>query len=262
MGQSYLRYAVIPHNHAISSLLEYSYTQNPFFHKLVLPNLIPRQKLKLKSPIINVDHRLTQIYTTFKTSPKCITTPDLRVVNHFSPQFSFHTPDSKKENKKEIHLKNLNNVFSLSQSHSSHICIVADGGVKDRSATTIAYLWQNNTIMHKPRMHATNITSTETEIMSMRLGLDQALKTIGVKKITIITDAIHGTKKLFDVPCHQYQILIIPILKKIHKLFTKSLDNNIAIWHCPSSYKWKPHKDINKEAKLSRTTLILPSKES
>ena len=51
-------------------------------------------------------------------------------------------------------------------------------------------------------MHATNITSTEAEIMSMHLGLEQALETVGIKKITIITNAIHGAQKLFDALCH------------------------------------------------------------
>jgi len=51
-------------------------------------------------------------------------------------------------------------------------------------------------------------------------------------------------------------------MEKIYKFFTKSPDNSIAIWHCPSSYKWKPHKDVDKEVKLSRIVPILPSKES
>jgi len=107
--------------------------------------------------------------------------------------------DSKKQNKKEIHLKNLNNTFSFSQSYSSHICIIADGGVKARTTTVISHIWQNNAIMHKPKMYATNITSTEAKIMSMHLGLEQALEIVDVKKITIITDAIHGAQKLFDI---------------------------------------------------------------
>ena len=73
---------------------------------------------------------------------------------------------------------------------------------------------------------------------------------------------IHGAKTLFDTSCHPHQTLVIPILEKIHKFFIKSPDNSIAIWHCPSSYKWKPHKDINKEVKLLRITPTLPSKES
>ena len=73
--------------------------------------------------------------------------------------------------------------------------------------------------------------------MSMRLGLEQALQTVGIKKITIITDAIHGAKRLFSSSLHPYQTLIIPIMEKIHQFFSKSPDNNIVIWYCPSSYK-------------------------
>lgn len=106
--------------------------------------------------------------------------------------------DSTKENKKEIHIKNLKNVFSFSQFLPSHICIIANREVKDRTTTTISHIWQNNVIIYKPKMHTTSITSTEAEIMSMCLGLEQVLETADVKKTTIITDAIHSTKKLFN----------------------------------------------------------------
>jgi len=69
-------------------------------------------------------------------------------------------------------------------------------------------------------MHATNVTSTEAEIMSMRLGLKQALTTVGVKKITIFTNAIHGAQKLFDSSHHPYQTLVTPIMEKIHQFFS------------------------------------------
>jgi len=95
----------------------------------------------------------------------------------------------------------------------------------------------------------------------MCLGLEQALATVGVNKITIITDAIHGAQKLFDASLHPYQTLVIPIMEKIHNFFFSSPDN-ITIWHCPSNYKWKPHKDVDKEVKQSRVVPIFPSKES
>jgi len=86
-------------------------------------------------------------------------------------------------------------------------------------------------------MHATNITSTKAKIMSMRLRLKQALTTVGVKKITIITDTIHGAQKLFDTSLHPYQTLVTPTMEKIYNFFSQSPDNIIAIWHCPSKYK-------------------------
>jgi len=167
-----------------------------------------------------------------------------------------------KEKRKETHLKNLNNSFSFSQSNSSHICIIADRGVKDKTTTAISHIWQNNAIMHKQKLYATNITSTEAEIMSMCLGLEQALHIVGVQKITVITDAIHRAQKIFDMSLYPYPTLIILIIEKIYQFFAKSPNNNITIWHCPSSYKWKPHKDVDREVKLLRTTPILSSKES
>jgi len=110
-------------------------------------------------------------------------------------------------------------------------------------------------------MYTTNVTSTEAEIMSMHLGLEQALTTVGVKKITIITDTIHGAQKLFDISLHPYQTLVTSTIENIHNFFSQSPDNTIAIWHCPIKYKWKPHKDVDKEVKLSKVGPILPNKE-
>jgi len=77
-------------------------------------------------------------------------------------------------------------------------------GVKNRTATAISHVWQNNTILHKPKIHVINISITEIEIMSMYLGLEQALEKEGVKKITLITDTIHGAQKIFDTSCHLF----------------------------------------------------------
>jgi len=93
------------------------------------------------------------------------------------------------ENKK-CHLKNLKNTFSFSQSSSSYTCIIADEGVKDRTATTISYTWQANILHSRKQIHAMHASLTKAEIMSMCIGLEQALESETTNHINVITSSI------------------------------------------------------------------------
>jgi len=105
-------------------------------------------------------------------------------------------------------------------------------------------------------MYAINITSIKAKIMFICLGLEQALK------ITIITDTIYRAQKMFNILLHPYKTLVIPIIEKIYNFFAKSPDNIITIWYCPTSLKWKLHKDVDNDVKSSRITPTFPSKKS
>jgi len=165
------------------------------------------------------------------------------------------------ENNK-CYLKNLNNAFSFFQSSLSHTCILANGGIKDGAATAIAYIWQANAISCKKQMHTTHISSTKTEIMSICIGLEQALESKSSNHITVITDSIQVAKRFFDTSAHSYQLLVLPLAERIHSFFSRSPDNRIEIWHCPNSLKWKPYLIVNENIKSSRIPSVLPSKES
>jgi len=111
-------------------------------------------------------------------------------------------------------------------------------------------------------MHAMNASSTEAEIMAMRIGLEFALSMDDIKHITLITDSIHAAKRIFNTTIHPYQSLVTPLAIKIHEFFVKLADHIISIWHCPSNLKWKPYKDVNTDVKSSQIAPIFPSKES
>jgi len=261
-GQSYLRYSTIFSNHAIASLLEHGHTQPSSLHKLALPNLTTKQKAKLKSPIIDIDHHLIQTFPAFTTKPVRIFTPGLCLVDRFPSQFPFFFASDKSDKSKTHHLNTLKNTFSSSLSSPSHTCIIADGGVKNGTITAISHIWHANTRIKRLQMHAMNASSTEAEIMAMRIGLEFALSIEDIKHITLITDSIHAAKKIFDTTIHPYQSLITPLATKIHEFFAKLADHIISIWHYPSNLKWKPHKDVDNDVKSSRVNPIFLSKES
>jgi len=242
--------------------LEHGHTQPSSLHKLALPNLTTKQKAKLKSSIIDIDHRFIQTFSAFTTKPVRILTPGLCLVDRFPSQFPFFFASDKSDESKTRHLNALKNTFSLSLSSPLHTCIIADGGVKNGSVTAISHIWHANTRIKRLQMHAMNASSTEAKIMAMCIGLEFILSMEDIKHITLITDSIHAAKKIFDTTMHPYQLLVTPLATKIYEFFAKLADHIISFWHCPNNLKWKPHKDIDNDIKSSQVNPTFLSKES
>ena len=144
----------------------------------------------------------------------------------------------------------------------SKLCIIADGGVKKDATTAITHIWQSNSITKHISLHATKVTSTEAEIMAIRLGLNHAIYHEHIENITVITDSIHAARKIFDSSNHPYWSITAPIAKEIHTFLAKSPSRSINVWHCPTNSNWKQHSDVDKDVKASHISPILPSKES
>jgi len=89
------------------------HAKNQPLHKFSTQNLTTKQKMKLKSPIEDVNAWLLEVNESF-LSFHSIFSPGLRVVNHFSDKFSFHSPISSDKEDIYKHLDNLNKVFCQS----------------------------------------------------------------------------------------------------------------------------------------------------
>ena len=87
-GHHHLHYASIPRNHAVNSLLDSQHAKNVSSHKFALSNLTDKQKTKLKSPISDINNRLSEINDSFIPF-HFIFLPGLRLVDHFSKKFPF-----------------------------------------------------------------------------------------------------------------------------------------------------------------------------
>jgi len=68
--------------------LDSQYTKNAFPHKFALSNLTDKQKTKLKSPISDINNRLSEINDSFIPF-HFIFLPGLRLVDYFSKKFPF-----------------------------------------------------------------------------------------------------------------------------------------------------------------------------
>ena len=65
-----MRTAFLPSNHMIKSLLEYHHSSNLTLHHLSLKKLISKQRLKVKSSIVNANNYLNRILPLFNSLHK------------------------------------------------------------------------------------------------------------------------------------------------------------------------------------------------
>ena len=95
--------AFLPSNHAIKSLLEhhYSNTSNP--HHLSLEKLTSKQRLKVKSFIVDANNHLNGILSLFNSLHKELMS-GFCLVDTFPNHFSFNTVDCKIKDFKSTHL--------------------------------------------------------------------------------------------------------------------------------------------------------------
>jgi len=96
----YLYYALIPSSHAINSILDSQHAKGYSSHKFSTSNLTTKQNKKLKSPIKDVNERLSEITQDFHPLHS-IFSPGSRLVDHFSSRISFYSPLS--SDNKDLH---------------------------------------------------------------------------------------------------------------------------------------------------------------
>ena len=130
-----LRGSSLPPNHIISSILssDGSYEHSP--HNISIDNLIPKQRLHLKSPLINMDDRRNELFPSFSFFDEKFN-PGNHLVDSFSDRFSFHLRSS---NIKK-HIKDLDDLTFRVLSNPSSSIVVSDASIKNHVATSILHI--------------------------------------------------------------------------------------------------------------------------
>jgi len=90
-------------NYIINLMLESSYSSNRQHHLLLMENLISKQKLKVKGPIVNTNNRLNGIFKSFNPFNSKFS-PGNRLVDLFSSCFLFSYSDRRSINLRKSHL--------------------------------------------------------------------------------------------------------------------------------------------------------------
>ena len=123
---------------------------------------MPKQRLRLKSPLIDVDNKHNKLFPSFSFFNEEFKLGNC-LIDLFSDHFSFHPCFS---NVKK-HIENLDNITLRASSNSSSTIIVSDASIKNHITTLISHIHSFNKPIVKTIHKVINVTTTEAELFAI-----------------------------------------------------------------------------------------------
>ena len=221
-GRFLLWQSFLPLNHIIHSILSSNGLQEHKCHFASIDHLMAKQRMKLKLPLIDADDKCNKFFPSFSFFINEFK-PGKYIIDIFSDHYSFHPCIS---NIKK-HMKNLEETTIRASSDLFSSIVVSDASIKNQVAIFISHIHFFNKPIVKTLHRATNITTAEAELFTIRCGINQAVTDPSVKHIVVITDSFHITRKIFNSSTHLYQIHFVAISLDLREFFSKDTLNHI-----------------------------------
>ena len=160
-----------------------------------------KQRLCLKSPLIDVDDKQNEFFPSFSFFNEEFK-PGSRLKDLFPDYFSFHSHSS--DIKK--HIEKLDEIVLQASSNPSLTIIMSDSGIKNYVTTSISHIYSFSKPIIKTIHRAINITITKAELFAIQCGINQAVTNFNTNHIVVITDSLHAARRIFDFSVYPYQI--------------------------------------------------------
>ena len=138
-GRHYLRVASLPKQHAINSLLNYHHSKEAKLHWLTIDNFTEKQRLKIKSSVVDTNNYLNEIHPSFNRLHRELS-PGLCLCDNLSNCFSFYKVDKKKHENIHNHLKSLDKLLFNSSLNPNIVIIIADTRIRNNIATSVSHI--------------------------------------------------------------------------------------------------------------------------
>jgi len=107
-----------------------------------------KQNLKIKSPIVDINHHLNQILLAFDNLNKELS-PGFWLVDTFSNHFSFNVVKYKDAKARTTHLNMLENIYRASKDDPNTLFIISDASLKNNVATSVTHIQQGQALITK-----------------------------------------------------------------------------------------------------------------
>jgi len=142
-GRFLLQQSSFPLNHIIHSILSSNGSQEHKSHITFIDHLIAKQRMKLKSPLIDVDDKCNEFFPSFSFfNDEFI--PGKHIVDNFSDHYSFHSHTLNIQKHMKMLLKNLEETTIRASSNPFSSIIVSDASIKNQVATSILHIHSFN----------------------------------------------------------------------------------------------------------------------
>ena len=140
--------ASLPSNNIVNSLLKYHHSNALNLHCLFLEKLTSKQRLKVKSSIIDANSCINRILPLFNPLHKELIS-GFWLVDIFSNHFLFNITEYKINDYKATHLWKLDNIFKDSLCDTKIVIIISDASIKNNVAMSIAHVYSGENIVAK-----------------------------------------------------------------------------------------------------------------
>ena len=177
-------------------------------------------------------------------------------MDNFSDQFSFNLVNKTEKEKDKTRTQELDDMVLYNSSSPHTALVITDASIKNDIATSISHVHLVNRSLTKTVYHASFMTTIETEMFTIRCGINQACSNNFISKIIVVTNSIHAAKKIFNSDFHPLQLHSAVILCELQRFFNSNHNNSIEFWECPSCLKWRFHHDADKD---SKSFFLIPS---
>jgi len=151
-GYQQMRTAYLSSNHVIKSLLEHHHITNLILHCLFLEKLTSKQRLKVKSFIVDTNNYLNGILPSFNPLHKELS-PSFWLVDIFSNYFSFNTINHKSNDTKSSYLCKLDKIFENSSQNIKNIVVISDASLKNNVTIFTAHVCLEPNVIAKTIHH-------------------------------------------------------------------------------------------------------------
>ena len=165
-------------NHIINNILSSNKSQEQNCHSASIDHLTNKQRLCLKSPLINVDNKHNKFFPSFSFFNEEFK-PGNHLINVFSDCFSFHPCSSNDKN----YIGKLDDITLSASSNPSSTIIVSDTSIMNYIATLISHFHSFNKPIIKTIHRAINITTTEAKLFAIWYGINQAVTSSNANQI-------------------------------------------------------------------------------
>ena len=181
-----------------------------------MKKLTDKQRLKVKSSIVDANNRLNGIFHSFDPFNNKFSSRN-RLIDMFLSCLLFYLSDRKSAETRKTYLHKLDKIIFNTLTDPRMAIIILDVSIKNQVATSIAHIHVHDFPIIKNIHHAVNVIFTEAELFAIRCGLNQAIQLSNIECIVVITDSIHMAKKIFDSLIHLYQVQTLVISKEFFK---------------------------------------------
>ena len=152
-------------------LLESRQANKDVSYQLLLDKLTPKQCLKVKGPVVDMDNRFNEIFPFFDLFNKKFVPGD-RLIDIFSSCFSFYSTNRQSDKSIKTHIYNLNNISFQVFTDLKYALVVSNASVKNQVTISIAHIYVHNRPIIKTIHYAMNIMSTKAELFTIRCGIN------------------------------------------------------------------------------------------